>query len=214
MGACDSDNRRNLKKNTPNQYEKIYLDCKEYRDKLSNYLNALEEKEKKTREKAKDLLRKKQKDRARLYLRKCKIYKEQIKIVSGKLDMMEEHILTIENTFNTKECLNALKEGNEALQRVKKEINIEDLEKAKEDLEDLKEKDKELGDYFKEQALENEAECEEELNQLTKEIQNDENKLNLPKAPNNKLNDNKVTIQNNNNNNNITNNNKNKIIAV
>ena len=131
--------------------------------------------------------------------------------------------MNLENTALTKETLNALREGNFALQKLQNEVKIEDLEKAKDDLEDLKEKDKEIGEFFKERGIENEADCEEEFNQLTKEVLNDNNnKVNLPNVPNTKLNDNKNQLQQNlnlNMNRNIylnpnQNPNANKVIAV
>ena len=216
MGKCHSMNEnRQLKLNPNDENQRIYLNCKAFHEKLSNYIKNLELKEKKSREKAKELLRKKQRDRAKFYLKQCKLYREQARIAEGKLDMIENQIINIENTYNTKECLNALQKGNEVLTKVQKEINIEELEKVKDDLEDLKLKEQELGDYFKERGIKNEAECEEELNKLSKEIQKDENNtkvnLNLPNVPINNLNYNinqKQIIQNNNviNNNNMNNN--------
>ena len=216
MGACHSQNEVRIKnKKNFSEGEKIYLQCKSCREKLSNYIKALETKEKNSREKAKDLLRKKQRDRAKLYLKQCKKYKEQIKIAEGKLDMMDDQIINIENLYNTKDVMKAIKQGNETLQKVQKDINIEDLEKIKDDLEDLKEKDKEVGEFFKDKVNEDEADCEEELNNLEKEMQNnnknvnDKNKSenintknnvnlpNLPSVPNTKITDNRVQIQQN-----------------
>ena len=213
MGTCDS---RNNKKNLKNmsEGERIYLQCKECREKLSKYVSDLEAKEKNSREKAKDLLRKKQRDRAKFYLKQGKLYKEQARIAQGKLDIMENQVINIENAKNAKETLDALKKGNEALQKLQKEIKLEDLDKIKDDIEDLKEKDKEIGDYLKERGLENEAECEEELNQLTKEIQgvnNNNNNINLPNVPNTQINaNNQVKVPQNN----IINQNQNKLIAT
>lgn len=198
MGACDSVNFKHNKNNLPiSQNEKILLQCKESREKLAQYIKALETKEKESREKAKDLIRQKQKDRAKLYLRQCKLYKTQSKISEGKLDLLDEQIMNLENTTLTVDILNALREGNIALQNLQKEVKIEDLEKAKDDMEYLKEKDKEIGEFFKERGIENEADCEEEFNQLekeVKEVQND-NKINLPSVPNTQLNENKNQIQ-------------------
>ena len=218
MGACDSINFKRKKNKLPiSQNEQILLQCKESREKLAQYIKALETKEKESREKAKDLIRQKQKDRAKLYLRQCKLYKAQAKISEGKLDLLDEQIMNLENATLTKDTLNALREGKAELQKLQNEVKIEDLEKAKDDLEYLKEKDKEIGEFFKERGIENEADCEEEFNQLAKEVQND-NKINLPSVPNTKLNDNKNQLQQNlNMNRNIyvyPNQNANKVIAV
>ena len=197
MGACDSMNSKRNMNNLPiSQNERILMQCKECREKLAQYIKALETKENESREKAKDLIRQKQKDRAKLYLRQCKLYKTQAKISEGKLDMLDQQIINMENSMLTKDTLSALREGNVALQKLQNEVKIEDLEKAKDDLEYLKEKDKEIGEFFKERGIENEADCEEEFNQLTKEVQSD-NKINLPSIPNTQLNSNNNQLQQN-----------------
>ena len=89
--------------------------------------------------------------------------------------MIDEQIINIENAKTAKDTLYALNQGKEALNNLQKDVKIEELDKMKEDFEDLKEKDKEIGDYLKERGIEDEAEWEEELNELTKEIQKDNN---------------------------------------
>ena len=195
MGACDSLNSNRANQVPAQSQEQIILQqCKQYEEKLSNYVKDLETKENNAKEKAKDLIRKKQRDRAKFYLKQSRLYKQQAKIAQGKLDMVENQIINIENAKTSKDTLNALREGNEALKQLQKEVNIEELEKIKEDMDELKEKDKEMGDYLKERGLENEDEYEEELNKLSNEIQgeNKQNIPNLPNVPNTKINSNQI----------------------
>ena len=192
MGACHSLNSKRGKIPMQSQDEMALQQCKAYEQKLSNYVKDLETKEKNAKDKAKVLIRQKQKDRAKFYLKQCKFYRQQAKIAQGKLDMVEDQIINLENAKTRNETYTALVEGKEALQKLQKEINIEELEKVKEDFDNLKEKDKEMGDFLKERGLENEAECEEEINKLTKEIQSEKtnNLVNLPNVPNTQINTN------------------------
>ena len=75
--GCESANEERIRKrqNKPvslNDTEKAILECKTCRDKIKKYINNLKQKEEKSRDKAKELVKKKQKERAKLYLKQCK----------------------------------------------------------------------------------------------------------------------------------------------
>ena len=75
MGTCGEDKKR---KEIPlNETEKAILECKTCRDKISKYIKRLSKKQTKSRDKAKELVRSKQKDRAKVYLRMAKLHGEQ-----------------------------------------------------------------------------------------------------------------------------------------
>ena len=135
MGACNS---VSAKKEVLSENEATLMHCKQTREKLSKYIKDLETRENNAREKAKNLLRSKQRDRAKLYLKQCKIYKDKAKIAEGKLDMIDEQIINIENAKTAKDTLNALNQGKEALHNLQNDVKIEELDKIKEDFEDLK----------------------------------------------------------------------------
>ena len=60
----------NQRKNvTLSETENVIIQCKTCRDKIKKYIRGLEQKEIKSKEKAKELLRRKQRDRAKLYLK-------------------------------------------------------------------------------------------------------------------------------------------------
>ena len=201
---CESS--RNLKQNANSNNNLILEQCKSTRDKIELYIKNLEKKEMNSREKAKELLKTKQRDRAKFYLKGCKLYQQKIKIAEGKLSMMDDQIMSIENAQTAQETLKALQEGNKALNDLQKEVKVEDLENLKENLEEQKENDKEIGEYLKGVTNDYEAECEEELEQLTKEVHNEHvvnnnQNISLPNVPKNNI----TVEQKNNINSNINN---------
>ena len=203
--GCESSNEKrhqmhNQRKNvTLSETERAILECKTCRDNIKKYIRNLEQKEVKSKEKAKDLLKKKQKDRAKLYLKQCKLFREQAKIADGQLEMINEQISNIEKTCTMGECMACLKQSNSVLKQLQKEVNIEHWENIRDDMEELKERDREIGDFFKERGIDQEqyeAECEDELNKLIYEMQGNY-ELNLPNVPNTKINNDKVPVKQN-----------------
>ena len=195
MGTCGEDKKR---KEIPlNETEKAILECKTCRDKISKYIKRLSKKQTKSRDKAKELVRSKQKDRAKVYLRMAKLHEEQIKLSEGQLEKVQKQISQIESTQNLQECMNCLKQGNEVLKNMQNTIKIEEWEKVKDDMNELKEKDKEISDYFKQNGI-NEAHCDEEVNdeleKLLNEVQGG-NKIDLPNAPKEEITEDKDKVK-------------------
>ena len=204
MGICGAaQGERKVKQNKTiklNETENAILECKKCRDKIKQYIRRLSQKQLKSREKAKDLVRSKQKDRAKVYLRMAKLHGEQIKVSEGQLEMVENQLSQIESTQNLQECMNCLKKGNEVLKNMQNTIKIEEWEKVKDDMDELKEKDKEISDYLKEYGID-EAQYDEEVNneldKLLNEVQG-ENKIDLPSVPKNEIIENKTKEKKNN----------------
>ena len=195
MGTCGEDKKR---KEIPlNETEKAILECKTCRDKISKYIKRLSKKQTKSRDKAKELVRSKQKDRAKVYLRMAKLHEEQIKVSEGQLEKVQKQISQIESTQNLQECMNCLKQGNEVLKNMQNTIKIEEWEKVKDDMNELKEKDKEISDYFKQNGI-NEAHCDEEVNdeleKLLNEVQGG-NKIDLPSVPKEEISEDKDKVK-------------------
>ena len=129
--------------------EKAIIDCKKCRDKISSYIRRLSVREKKSREKAKELLRDKQRDRAKFYLRQAKLHSEQIKVNEGQLEMVTNQIVQIESAKNLQECLKVLQNGKEVLKKMQDSVKIEEWEKIRDDMDELKEKDQEISNFLK-----------------------------------------------------------------
>ncbi len=188
MGICGKDNEeRKVRERKPiqlNQTETTILECKQCRDKIKQYIKRLNQRETKCREKAKNLLRSKERDRAKIYVRQSKLHKEQIKVSEGQLEMVEKQISQIESAQNLQECMSVLKQGNEVLQKLQSTIKLDEWEKIKDDMNELKEKDQEISNFLKEYGV-NEAEYNEdvdkELDKLLKEVEG--NKIDLPNVP-------------------------------
>ncbi len=187
MGVCNSETKR--KPVTLNDTENAILQCKSCRDKIKQYIKRLEKRQNSCQEKAKELIRSKERDRARIYLRQKKLHQEQIKISEGQLEMIENQIKEIENASNLQDCMSVLKKGNEVLKNLQNTIKIEEWEKVKDDMDELKEKDQEISNFFKEKGI-NEDEYDEqvnnELDKLIKDIQGDA-KIDLPNVPKNQI---------------------------
>ena len=189
-GAAQGERKVKPKKTIQlNETENAILECKKCRDKIKQYIKRLSQKQLKSREKAKELVRSKQKDRAKVYLRMAKLHGEQIKVSEGQLEMVENQISQIESTQNLQECMNCLKQGNEVLKNMQNTIKIEEWEKVKDDMDELKEKDKEISDYLKEYGIDEaqyDDEVNKELDKLLNEVQG-ENKIDLPSVPKNEI---------------------------
>ena len=201
MGVCGEaqDGRKVKPKKTIqlNEIENAILECKKCRDKIKKYIRRLSQKQLKSREKAKELVLSKQKDRAKVYLRMAKLHGEQIKVSEGQLEMVENQVSQIESTQNLQKCMNCLKQGNEILKKMQNTIKIEEWEKVKDDMDELKEKDKEISDYLKEYGID-EAQYDEEVNneldKLLNEVQG-ENKIDLPTVPKTEITENKNKVK-------------------
>ena len=190
MGCESSNEKRHLKNSAQKTVvqlsptERAILDCKSCRDKIKRYIKNLEQKEQRSKLKVKELLRLKQRDRAKLYLKQSKLFSEQTKIADGQLDMINQQIANIESTSNMNECSEVLNRGNAVLKQLQNEVNIEHWENIKDDLDELKERDREIGDFFKEKGIDEEeleTQCDDEINKLLAEMQG--NDIQLPNVP-------------------------------
>ena len=194
MGCESSNEKRHLKNSAQKTVvqlsptERAILDCKSCRDKIKRYIKNLEQKEQRSKLKVKELLRLKQRDRAKLYLKQSKLFSEQTKIADGQLDMINQQIANIESTSNMNECAEVLNRGNAVLKQLQNEVNIEHWENIKDDLDELKERDREIGDFFKEKGIDEEeleTQCDDEINKLLAEMQG--NDIQLPNVPKEQL---------------------------
>ena len=174
---------------TLNNDEKAMLDCKLARDKIKQYIKRLEKNAALKKEKSKEALKAKNKDRARMLLKQSKMYSEQIKSADGQLNMIEDQISALETAFIQRDGLKTLEEGNAALKQLQSECNIEKWEKVRDDLDGMKEANNEITEFFKEKGI-GEEEVEDDLNKemekLSKEL-SIEVDIELPDAHNEKV---------------------------
>jgi hypothetical protein len=175
---------KNQKEEKITAEESTILQCKISRDNIKNYIKRLEKNSNLKREKAKEALKEKKKDRAKYNLKLSKMYKEQIKTAESQLTLLEEQINNIESAISQKEALKILEKGNEVLKNLQKECNIEKWEKISDDMNDLKEQQNEINQFFKDRNLDDiDDDIENEMNKLMEN--NIENEL--PKANDNNI---------------------------
>ena len=201
MGVCMSTNKNKNKSKNINdleQNEKVLLECKMCRDKIKNYIKKCETTALKKRQKAKELLKNKQKDRAKVYLNQSKFHLTQAKVGDGQLKMIEDQINELQKATQLNEIRKVLENGNKVLKNLQSEINIEKWQEIKEDMEGLKEQQDEIGEFLRNNNInedEYEKDVQEEFEKLQKDLEND---LNLPEVPENKINVQKENNENNN----------------
>ena len=200
MGVCNSTNKNKNKSKNINdleQNEKVLLECKMCRDKIKNYIKKCETTALKKRQKAKELLKNKQKDRAKVYLNQSKFHLTQAKVGDGQLKLIEDQINELQKATQLNEIRKVLENGNKVLKQLQSEINIEKWQEIKEDMEGLKEQQDEIGEFLRNNNInedEYEKDVQEEFEKLQKDLEND---LNLPEVPKNKVNVQKENNENN-----------------
>ena len=153
------------------QEDKAILDFKLSRYKIKNYIKRLEVNEKTQKEKAKDYLRNKQKDKAKYSLSQSKMYKIQAENSQNQLSAIEDQINRLDSMKTQKEVFMVLENTNKVLLELQKEVNVEKLEKISDDLSDIKANSDEITNFFKNHnvdIVQNEEEINKEIENLMK----------------------------------------------
>ena len=176
--------KKNKDNSELNAEEKTILQCKITRDNIKNYIKKLEKNSKLKREKAKESLKQKNKDRAKYNLKLSKMYSEQIKSAESQLTMLEEQISNLESAITQKEALKILEKGNEVLKNLQNECNIEKWEKISDDMNEIKEQQDEINQFFRDKNIEDiDDDIENEMNKLMES----DNDIELPSANKNEI---------------------------
>ena len=180
-------------KKQPQGGDKAQLTADMLNQKIKEQELKIENIEKKTsalQDEAKAKLKAGDKAGAKRILAKKKKYVEQIKQLEGAMAMMEEQKFMLENVAQTKDVVNAIKQGNAAVKEASKGMSVEDLDTIKGEMEDLKANQDELNDFFKEYGEQDQEGVDEELDELEKEMANEDvgampvsNKENLGPVP-------------------------------
>ena len=178
--------KKKAKPVTINANEQAILKLKVVRDDIKRYIKKLENNAKTKREKAKEALQSKNKDRAKLNLRMEKMFQEQVKTAYGQLEMIETQINQIEAAQSQKDVMTVLQEGNAALKKLQEEVNVDKLQEISDDMEELKAKNDEITEFFKERGIDEEESVNDELDKLIASVQSEAN-AELPSANKEKL---------------------------
>jgi charged multivesicular body protein 6 len=169
MGPCASSPKEHkihkistMKDNT----EQAQIQLKTTRDQIKSYIKRLGVNEKSKREKAKEALKNKDRERAKIFLTQAKMYREQSNSAQGSLVMIEEQITQIETSKIQKDVVKVLEQGNSVLKKLNEEVNIEKWEKISDDMNEIKAQQDEIGNFFKNHNINYEEEVDKELENL------------------------------------------------
>lgn len=104
-----------------------------------------------------------------LALKKKKMLEGEYNKISGMKLMLEQQKVQIEATINDADIFGALKKGNEAINAVGQQVNIESFQDLREDLEEQQANADEIGTFFGDLAKEGEDDLMQELEELESE---------------------------------------------
>lgn len=176
MGVCKSTSSSNKHKDKDvhristmsDNVDKTIIQCKITRDNIKSYIKRLENNEKIKKEKAKECLKNKDRERAKMYLSQSKMYREQITNSSSQLTIIEDQIMQVETARQQRDALQVLEQGNQVLKKLYEEVNVEKFEKIADDMSRLKEQQDEIGEFMKSHGV-----SQEELDtSVEKELEN------------------------------------------
>ena len=124
---------------------------------------------------AKSYLKIGNKNEAIRQLKKKQFNEKIVKKLNVQLGIIDDQMMLIENTEVNKDIAGTIKAVNEKLKQISAGIDINEIEKAVEDMQDLKEKNNEMNEEFGEainNAVDEDPDIEDELNQLEAEMNN------------------------------------------
>ncbi|CEP02253.1 Snf7 [Plasmodiophora brassicae] len=113
--------------------DKAVYDLKVQRDRLKKFIVKNDALVVRETEVARELVKAKQKEKAKLVLRKKRLHESMIEKSMAKMANIEELVNSIQFAEITAQVFAALKEGNEALQSINAQMDIDDVDKLMED---------------------------------------------------------------------------------
>jgi len=158
-----------LPKITPQ--DRAILDLKLQRDKLKQYQKKIQTVLAREQAIAKAQIAAGQKDRALIALRRRKYQQSLLTKTDEQLENLEQLVSTIEFSLVEVSVLHGLKQGNEVLKEIHKEMNIESVEKLLEETAEAREYQKEIGDMLSNTlTLDDEEAVQKELLALQEDL--------------------------------------------
>ncbi|KAJ7169767.1 Snf7 family [Mycena filopes] len=162
--------------------DRAILDLKLQRDKLKQYQKKIQVVLEREHAIARAHLATGQKDRAVIALRRRKYQQSLLLKTDGQLETLEELVSTIEFSLVEVSVLHGLKQGNEVLKEIHKEMNIESVEKLMDETQEAREYQREIGELLANNLTADEEDAvQDELSQLEAEALRDA--VHLPSVP-------------------------------
>ncbi|KAN0125061.1 vacuolar protein sorting-associated protein 20 [Russula decolorans] len=168
--------------------DRAILDLKIQRDKLKQYQKKIQVILEREHEIAKQHLAAGHKDRALVALRRRKYQEGLLVKTDSQLVALEQLVSTIEFSLVEVSVLHGLKQGNEVLKEIHKELNVESVEKLLEETAEAREYQREIDNMLTNSlSLDDEEAVQRELRSLQQETLpaqgNAEMPRSLPEAP-------------------------------
>ncbi|KAF4573026.1 Snf7 family protein [Pleurotus pulmonarius] len=147
--------------------DRAILDLKLQRDKLRQYQKKIQVILDREHEIAKAHLATGQKDRAVIALRRRKYQQGLLVKTDGQLENLEQLVSTIEFSLVEVSVLHGLKQGNEVLKEIHKEMNVESVEKLLEETAEARAYQREIDEMLANNlSLDEEEAVQDELKEL------------------------------------------------
>lgn len=137
---------------------------------ISKYEKEIEE----FKAQAKVAMKKKDKRKALMFMKKKKMRETEIGKLDGMRLILEQKKVQIESQMNNKNIFEVMGEGTKAAEVLANDADINRFEELKQIHEDLEDRNNEINDFFKDYANDQYEDCEEELADLEAEIAEDE----------------------------------------
>jgi len=152
--------------------DRAILDMKLQRDKLKQYQKKIQVILDREQEIAKQHLAAGRKDRALIALRRRKYQGSLLAKTDGQLENLEQLVSTIEFSLVEVSVLHGLKQGNEVLKEIHKEMNIDSVEKLLEETAEAREYQREIGDMLSNNlSLDEEDAVQAELREMQEQAE-------------------------------------------
>ncbi|KAJ7038317.1 Snf7 family [Mycena alexandri] len=162
--------------------DRAILDLKLQRDKLKQYQKKIQVVLEREHAIARAHLATGQKDRAVIALRRRKYQQSLLLKTDAQLETLEELVSTIEFSLVEVSVLHGLKQGNEVLKEIHKEMNIESVEKLMDETQEAREYQREIGEILANNLTADEEDAvQDELSQL--EVEAVREGMELPSVP-------------------------------
>ncbi|KAI6047731.1 Snf7 family [Pisolithus marmoratus] len=164
--------------------DRAILDLKLQRDKLKQYQRKIQVILDQEYEIAKSYLTAGDRDRAIIALRRRKYQQSLLFKTDGQLENLEQLVSTIEFSLVEVSVLHGLKQGNEVLKEIHREMSIESVEKLMGETQEAREYQLEIGNLLANQlSVDDEEAVQEELRQLQVQSTQPEFRAKLPSVP-------------------------------
>ncbi|KZW02594.1 Snf7-domain-containing protein [Exidia glandulosa HHB12029] len=169
---------------TITQQDRAILDLKHQRDRVKQYQKKIQVVLDREQEIAKQCLRAGQKDRALVALRRRKYQESILAKTDSQLENLEQLVSTIEFSLVQVAVMEGLKQGNDVLKEIHKELNIDNVEKLLDETREAQAYQREVDEALMSQMTADEEEAvQQELEELVRLTQPDVQVPTLPEAP-------------------------------